>query len=139
MIRRRDPGHFGACYSHVDSPMGGEAVPQSVEPSFFFFFAFDPLDQIAGPVIISAFLFFAVLANFIFRGTPQPTRMIKMIFRLCFFSPIVPLSMGFSPRTVRPFLYSFFLPAFGLSHCRNSLRRKQDVTIPGLAFMTQYL
>jgi hypothetical protein len=45
-------------------------------------------DQIAGPVIISAFLFFAVLANFIFR--------------------------------VREL-------------------RKQDVTIPGLAFMTQYL
>ncbi|KAF8270558.1 hypothetical protein EI94DRAFT_1658650 [Lactarius quietus] len=45
-------------------------------------------DQIAGPVIISAFLFFAVLANFIFR--------------------------------VREL-------------------RKQDVTIPGLAFVTQYL
>ena len=27
------------------------------------------LDQIAGPVIISAFLFFALLANFILRGT----------------------------------------------------------------------
>jgi hypothetical protein len=25
-------------------------------------------DQIAGPVIISAFLFFAILANFILRG-----------------------------------------------------------------------
>ncbi|KAH9167876.1 hypothetical protein EDB89DRAFT_1649848 [Lactarius sanguifluus] len=45
-------------------------------------------DQIAGPVIISAFLFFAVLANFIFR--------------------------------VREL-------------------RKQNVTIPGLAFLTQYL
>ncbi|KAI0280256.1 hypothetical protein BGY98DRAFT_914883 [Russula aff. rugulosa BPL654] len=47
-----------------------------------------PFDQIAGPVIISAFLFFAMLANFIFRG---------------------------------------------------ALPRKGNVTIPGLAFLTQYL
>ena len=41
-----------------------------------------PLDQIAGPLVISAFLFFAILANFIFRGAPPLTHMIMMIFRL---------------------------------------------------------
>jgi hypothetical protein len=38
-------------------------------------------DQIAGPVIISAFLFFAVLANFIFRGALLSTHL-DGLFRL---------------------------------------------------------
>ena len=34
----------------------------------YFFFPDCIIDQVAGPVIISALLFFAVLANFILRG-----------------------------------------------------------------------
>ncbi|KAH9055214.1 hypothetical protein EDB87DRAFT_1642859 [Lactarius vividus] len=69
-------------------------------------------DQIAGPVIISAFLFFAVLANFIFRGALTPDH--------------------------------DDLPLMGLLPDRASVisvreLRKQNVTIPGLAFLTQYL
>lgn len=51
MIRRRDPGHFGTRFAIL---FWGRSHPGE--------------DQIVGPVIISAFLFFAVLANFIIRG-----------------------------------------------------------------------
>ena len=40
------------------------------------------LDQIAGPLIISACLFFAVLANFIFRGAPPYFVLLLMVFSL---------------------------------------------------------
>jgi hypothetical protein len=63
MIRRRDPGNFGA------SPyvMQVVRIPERTR------FSFLDLDQIAGPLIISAFLFFALLANFIIRGALQYT------------------------------------------------------------------
>ena len=67
MIRRRDPGPFGVssvCY-----------IIQSVGITVRF------TDQIAGPVIISALLFFAVLANFIFRGA-LPFMHLNDLFRL---------------------------------------------------------
>ena len=55
-------------------------------------FSFLVLDQIAGPVIISAFLFFAVLANFIIRGALQLTSDDGLL--------IIPDPLKFSSRTV---------------------------------------
>ena len=56
MIRRRDPGNFGA---------SGRSTG-TLKPYVLHFTTLT--DQITGPVLISAFLFFAVLANFIIRG-----------------------------------------------------------------------
>lgn len=55
MIRRRDPGNFGVYPLYV-------MLRRPWEPLRGY------IDQIAGPVIISALLFFAILANFILRG-----------------------------------------------------------------------
>lgn len=49
-IRKRDPGHFGMW------PLIEKVIANSV------------VDQIVGPVLICAALFFAVLSNFIVRG-----------------------------------------------------------------------
>ena len=78
------------------------------------------LDQIAGPVIIGAFLFFAVLANFIFRGACAFLIRLKTInddlplmdwFFFPLFSPDCTFC-DFSPRTVSPF--PFFPARFWL-------------------------
>lgn len=41
-------------------------------------------DQIAGPVVISALLFFAMLANFIFRGALPFTHLDGLFRLICF-------------------------------------------------------
>ena len=81
MIRRRDPGNFGT-YVMVTPTVG---ISEGIPARF--------LDQIAGPVIISALLFFAILANFVLRGALPPLHLM-----------VVPLnvSRSFSSRTVRP-------------------------------------
>jgi hypothetical protein len=71
MIRRRDPGPFGASLYAI--------LRRAWEPLRGITMRFT--DQIAGPVIISAFLFFAMLANFIFRGA-LPFTHLDGLFRL---------------------------------------------------------
>jgi hypothetical protein len=87
MIRRRDPGNFGAfvlgVMQNVKMPEGG-------------FWVLIPLliDQITGPVVISACLFFAVLANFIFRGA-----ILGFVSRLMMNCPL--MAVGFVVNSVR--------------------------------------
>lgn len=59
MIRKRDPGHFGWSKVFIGSLQGLNSTPSRHIPF---------VDEVAGPVIISALLFVAVLANFVFRG-----------------------------------------------------------------------
>jgi hypothetical protein len=82
MIRRRDPGHFGASPLILCWPWEYLRDSDSLI-----------LDQIAGPVIISAFLFCAILANFVIRGALQ--------FTCDDGTLIIPNSSYLSSRTVR--------------------------------------
>ena len=59
MIRKRDPGYFGV-YCFLSPRM--EAMLMYQLPRLPW------IDQVVGPMIISALLFFAVLSNFIIRG-----------------------------------------------------------------------
>lgn len=67
MIRKRDPGNFGV---YIAYPWSSHPLLESPNHSYSGFNDHVySLDQVIGPVIISALLFFAVLSNFIVRGT----------------------------------------------------------------------
>jgi hypothetical protein len=58
MIRKRDPGYFGV-HTFLSPPWKPPDVRAALRRV---------IDQVLGPVIISALLFFAVLSNFVIRG-----------------------------------------------------------------------
>jgi hypothetical protein len=86
MIRKRDPGHFGQC------TIWKYRVTQLTRV----------VDQIIGPVLISALLFCAVLANFIIRGKlPQLLERFLKRSPLSFQSSYSTMGCSNSTRAVR--------------------------------------
>jgi len=86
------------------------------------------LGQIAGPVIISALLFFAILANFVLRGA------LRFMSDLMMF----PLNLP-DPLVIQSVNCKFAMLRILLRFNRAFYSRKGNVTIPGFAFVTQYL